>query len=274
MIPEVLVKAEKNNKFIYICFKALRYVQVRIQNLIVQMGSLCRKIGFNDKRYARLKSLKNKYENERCFIIATGPSLTISDLELLKDEYTFGMNSICQAYENTEWRPSFFGIQDKKVYELLKDKISDRSLNFIPYRLAKKYGAPPNAVVFPSNSYYHDFELRYDIKLFSRFSSNSYAIVYDGYSITFSLIQLAVYLGFKSIYLLGADCNYVPGQKQHFIEHGHYDPKFLTAGERNIVSYKAAKEYADGHGIKIINATRGGMLEVFERKPLEEIISR
>lgn len=31
------------------------------------------------------------------------------------------------------------------------------------------------------------------------------------------------------------------------------------------MAFEKAKEYADGHGIKIYNATRGGKLEVFER---------
>lgn len=273
MLPKFLADAEKNSKIVYLCFKALRYVQVKSQNIIFSISAAYRRCGLYDKRFVTIRDLKDKYNGKRCFIIATGPSLTIDDLELLKEEYTFGMNSICQVFDKTDWRPTFFGIQDTKVYQILKNKISDHSVNFLPYRLGKRCGIPANSIMFPCNSFYHDFELRYDTRLFSRFSPDCYSVVYDGYSITFSLIQIAVYLGFKEIYLLGADCNYVPGQKQHFIEHGHLDPKFLTAGERNIVSYKVAKEYADSHNIKIINATRGGMLEVFERKKLEEILS-
>ena len=42
--------------------------------------------GFDDRQFSRLKEFENKYNGERCFIIATGPSLTIDDLEKLKDE--------------------------------------------------------------------------------------------------------------------------------------------------------------------------------------------
>ena len=38
--------------------------------------------------------------------------------------------------------------------------------------------------------------------------------------------------------------------------------------------YKSAKEYADSNGIKIINCTRGGMLEVFPRMSLEEVLGK
>ena len=33
------------------------------------------------------------------------------------------------------------------------------------------------------------------------------------------------------------------------------------------------RDYAEKKGIKVINATRGGMLEVFERKNLEDILA-
>ncbi|MPN15362.1 hypothetical protein SDC9_162693 [bioreactor metagenome] len=78
-------------------------------------------------------------------------------------------------------------------------------------------------------------------------------------------------MGFKEIYLLGADCSFL-GTKQHFIEHGHYDNDIGSAAERNITSYAEAKNYADQHNIKIFNATRGGKLEIFPRVSLEQIL--
>jgi hypothetical protein len=39
-----------------------------------------------------------------------------------------------------------------------------------------------------------------------------------------------------------------------------------------IEAYREAKKYADLHNIKIYNATRGGMLEVFERVDLDKVL--
>lgn len=39
-----------------------------------------------------------------------------------------------------------------------------------------------------------------------------------------------------------------------------------------IEGFKVAKKYADEHGINIYNATRGGMLEVFPRVNLEDVV--
>lgn len=49
----------------------------------------------------------------------------------------------------------------------------------------------------------------------------------------------------------------------------------LAAGdhqqERSVDDFEAAKRYADSHGIKIYNATRGGNLEVFERVDFDSL---
>ena len=38
-----------------------------------------------------------------------------------------------------------------------------------------------------------------------------------------------------------------------------------------IIAYRKAKKYADAHGVKILNASRGGMLEEFERVNFDDI---
>ena len=44
--------------------------------------------------------------------------------------------------------------------------------------------------------------------------------------------------------------------------------------EVSVHAYKVIEEYAKKHGIKIYNCTRGGALEEFERKSLEEALGR
>ena len=80
-------------------------------------------------------------------------------------------------------------------------------------------------------------------------------------------------MGFKKIYLLGCDCNYQKGAKNHFIESGFFDRNAHNNNERLMTGYKEAKKYIEEHDdIDIINCTRGGMLEVFPRKKLEKVL--
>jgi hypothetical protein len=234
-----------------------------------------RKKGYEDYQFVPLKSFKNIHLGKRCFIVATGPSLTMEDLVLINDEITFGMNSVCKIFDKTSWRPTYYGIQDCFVYRQLEKDILNyykQSDNvFIADRIAKQFKTPGDFHKFPLNCAYHENEMELD-HYFADFSDDSYAIVYDGYSITYSLIQIAVYMGFTEIYLIGVDCNYKKGEKNHFAESGFIDKNEEKNHDKMTTGYIVAKDYADSHNIKIVNCTRGGMLEVFERKNLEDVL--
>lgn len=220
-------------------------------------------------RYSDLRKLKNIAKKNRCFIVATGPSLTIEDLEKLKNEDCFSMNSIVLLFDKTDWRPTYYGIQDPFVYEKIKQNVDEASIKYklFGHRLSK-YKLPKNSYVFPHNLLNHKIPHRpYN----SKFSNDIYSEVYDGYSITYSLVQIAVYMGYKEIYLIGADTNYKKG-KQHIVEHGVVDANYSDAGNKMIEAYKVAKKFADENQIEIYNATRGGMLEVFPRIDLDELL--
>lgn len=265
-IKNVLISAREKNR-------VLQYCSFLIKKMKFSSEEKC----FLTKRKNtdQIRKVKNKYEGKRCFIVATGPSLTVDDLKLISNEITFGMNSIVKMYDSISWRPTFYGIQDSLVYEKLESVIKKEYKNatnvFVGSNLAEQFEIPSNFVQFPFDNYYHEAER--DIgKYFAKFSDDACKVVYDGYSITYSLIEIAIYMGFKEIYLLGADCNYPKGEKNHFVESGFVDKNAASNPIRMRVGYQAAKEYADAHGIKIVNCTRGGMLETFKRMKLEDVL--
>lgn len=249
------------------------WLNYKIKMIKQSVEVMPRELGVKDKRFHSLKELKGKYKGKRIFITCTGPSLTIDDLELLKDEYVFGMNSICLIHDKTDWKPDFFSCQDLHVFKKIKDTLlsTDNGQVFLPYLYKQKFKTPNKFIYFHMSGAYHLYEMIYGFKYFAKFSDDCYKTVYDGYTITYSIIQLAIYMGFDELYLLGADCNYL-GQQQHFIETGHYDPGAQYAAERMLASYRVAKDYAETHRIKIFNATRGGCLELFPRIELEEVL--
>ncbi len=271
----LLNKLETKSKLFFLFGKFVRRIYISIQNKIIEKKAKKRQKGWRDPNYLEILSLKNTHIDDRCFILATGPSLTLDDVLLLKNEFTFGMNSICLLYEQTEWRPDFFGIQDESVFERVKNVLLKNPKGvFVSSNIKNKY---PDAKIFPSfqlNSKYNYFDYRYTDRLNVKFSDNAYAEVYDAYSITFSLIQIAVFMGFKNIYLLGCDCNQAIGIQNHFIETGHLesDDKLASSAARNIYSHAKIKEFCEKRGVVIYNATRGGKLEVYERVKLEDVL--
>lgn len=255
------------NKYIYYLITRILIVQYLVRFNINKIFRVWR---FNKtSRYEKLKNLKDKHKGERVFIVATGPSLTVDDLEKLKNEITFSMNSICLAFDASDWRPTYYAIQDGGVYKKFEKQIENLECEgkFVSDGVSKHI--PDDYYVYPLNLLNHGFfHRRYNTK----FSDDAFKVVYDGYNIAFSIVQLAVYMGFKEIYLLGADCDYSSKTTQHFKEYGIVKSS-LTFGEKFIFSYREAKKYADKNNIKIYNATRGGKLEVFERVNLDDVLT-
>lgn len=256
----------KQNKFIYnIIFYIYRYMPIQIEFLINYVN---RSLNLKNK-YKQIKNYKNIHEGERCFIVCTGPSLKIDDLNLIKDEVSFSMNSIVLSYKDTTWRPTYYAIQDRVGYEKLKEDIKKYNMKHLFCGISTRKHSPQidiNHIPFPLNLGDHG---KKGINHKTKFSNDCYKVVYDGHSITYSVIQLAIYMGFKEIYLIGLDCNYSNKGNDHVIEYATQENLNAEVLMKN--SFKVAKNYADNNGIKIYNATRGGKLEVFERVNIDDL---
>jgi hypothetical protein len=207
-------------------YRSIRFVQIVYYNYLIcywnDLLKHLRSLGLlRNKKFAEIKKYRNKHVGKRCFIVCTGPSLTYEDLELLKGEITFSMNGIVKGFPKTDWRPTYYGILDHFIYEECQDLIlNDKKLiPFISESIAKRrYEIPANSILFPFSCYKHRTLLA-EVNFSTKFSGNAAALVYDGYTVTYALIQIAIYMGFKEIYLLGCDCYYpLKREKHHFVD--------------------------------------------------------
>lgn len=268
-------QAVKKNKILDSIIRIILAPKFNYQYKVSTNQALQRSNGKDDPKYTWIKKYKNTHLGERCFVVATGPSLTMTDLELIKNEYSFGMNSTLLCFDKTTWRPSFYMVQDENVYEKLKVEINEANTNgrfpvVISDVIANEIDCEGKFKSFPYHFLDHKKYHKNGFGEF-KFSNDCYSIVYDGYSVTFSILQFACYMGFKEIYLLGSDCNYNQ-KKSHFIDYGFHDPKAAIAGDKIITAHSEFKKYADSIGVKVVNCTRGGMLEVYPRMSLEEVL--
>lgn len=267
----------KKNKTVDAVTRIMAYPMFAVQYKISEHNAKKRKSGYSDAELLWIKELKGAHEGERCFVVATGPSLTMEDLESIKNEYSFGMNSVIKAFDKTNWRPNFYMIQDEYVYNKIESELQIIS-NQEGFDIVVGGVIPDKCL---SAARYKRFSLHYlDHKMFHKngygkfkFSKDCYNVIYDAYSVTFSILQMACYMGFKEIYLLGCDCNYNQ-PKSHFIEYGHHDPKASIMGDKMILAHAEFKKFADNIGVKVYNCTRGGMLEVYPRIKLEDVLGK
>lgn len=233
---------------------------------------LIRVLGLKGKYdYSKLKKFKNIHCGERCFIVGTGPSLKMEDLEKIKGEYSFSVNSIVLSFSDTSWRPTYYAIQDSFGYEKLKNAIREARMPVVFNGVSNNTMTPQmdiDNIPFPVNILDHG-KLLPDHHTY--FSDDAFKVVYAGHSITYSAMELAVYMGFKEIVLLGIDCDYskaVNHIKAYSVQND------VNAAYLMRESYKVAKKFTDEHGIRILNATRNAKLDVFEKVSLESIIKK
>ena len=247
-------------------------VDAHIQ-LVKMQELLENNISFDNRK---IEDFKNIHEGQRCFIVATGPSLLHTDLETLyvNNEKCISMNRIYNIFGHTSWRPDYYMIEDALMIEDLSKEIAGLAI-------------PVKFVSSIPSSYWEQDGLQDSIKYqllnldhqgndLPFFSSEVEKCIYEGSTVTYACIQLAAYMGFKEIYLLGVDFNYsddLYDENNHFSGYQSDGKVRLNAvyPDRMKAAYERAKHYANTHGIKIYNATRGGKLEVFERIDFDKL---
>ncbi|MBQ8627657.1 MAG: DUF115 domain-containing protein [Agathobacter sp.] len=260
-------KALKKNKFIYNLGQ--RVLRVNCKNYY-------NKLNKSTDNLDRIKALRNSHKNERCFIVGNGPSLTMEDLDLIKNEDCFAANLIYRIFDKTEWRPKYYVLIDR--YADTGNTLDTLNLPYLfigDYYWKHRGMKNANAIcIHPERSIGSE-------KV--NFSENIEEVVYGNYTVTHVMIQLAVYMGYKEIYLLGMDHSYAltydkdgnviedNNVKSHIFE--DKNPKDVIADIEGMnKAYIACRNYADTHSIKIVNVTRGGKLEWFPRLALEEAL--
>lgn len=221
----------------------------------------------------KLMRLKGVHQGQRCFIVATGPSLTLEDVDRLQNEWTFSLNSCIRFFDKTKWRPDYYLCFDPQVYLSLKDQIQSAELKTIFYNsfsIPRFCREAIPCIVDSSNVTYANSKYGLRRPKPAKVSMDAARVIYEGTSTVFSAIQLAIYMGFTEIYLLGCDCNYQK-QKHASIASYEFDTPPST-GEKMIRDYEDLNQAIKGTNVNVFNATRGGMLEVFERVNLERIV--
>lgn len=166
------------------------------------------------KKYECLDSYKNKYEGQRCFIVATGPSLRITDLEKINNELSIGVNSLYSIFTETEFRPTFYIALDTDLGGCIKHNSKIRPCEFAKEKsffnpmMKEKFENIAYIPICYQNHWFKVFSKNFNYSKNLKFTKDIVWGVYDKYTITNVAIDLAIHLGCNEIFLLGVDCNY------------------------------------------------------------------
>lgn len=262
----MLLKADMRKKILKIPFaRELTNFYVNICNLKFYNKRQ------NQKYKEKILSMKNSSNTKRCFIVGSGPSLTMEQLDKISKEDSFGANRIYKVFENTKWRPNYYIIQDpydptpRENYERLKVD----NLFVSDYYWRENGMNNKNAICYRTKR-----TLKQKRSL--PFSSNIEKYIQVAGTVTYTMIQMAVYFGYKEIYLIGMDHYYanITNDKGEFVKKSNIKSHVFEDEKPSEVvanisymedAYRSAKSYCEKNNVKIYNATLGGYLEVFDR---------
>ncbi|MCR5460253.1 MAG: DUF115 domain-containing protein [Acetatifactor sp.] len=245
---------------------------------------------------------KNKYESQRCFIIGNGPSLAKQNISCLRNEKIFTVNQIMRSELYNDLNSEFHVIMDplyfsgninesqkESVLENLK-KIHPNTECFFPVKSMHFFEENPFDH-FRQNFIYCEYLMQRNEKRPVDLTKCCFAYS----NVVQFAIEIAIYMGFSSIYLLGCDMTgykeieqfatgvfneqtHIYYENKKMMENTlHKDrtcEKWFAGFAKMFEDYGLLYSYARRKNIKLINLTEGGILDSLPREKLENVVNK
>ncbi len=204
--------------------------------------------------------LFNLHSGGSCIIIGNGPSLKDVPDAFLESAPTLGSNRVYLKYV-----PNYYACVNPLVIHQYRNEI--KACHSHAKFISEGFG-------FESDYELHSVQT-------PMFSFCPYKWIHEGYTVTFVLLQLAFWMGFTSVVMVGIDHRYeyegAPNQEKVMKgdDPNHFDPNYFKGAtwnnpdlERSRRAYKMANDVYEANGRHIVNLTPNTGLDVFEQRDM------
>lgn len=274
-----------------------RSILQRICNLVLSNSYRFSSI-YGYKSIYEWKKIKGKYKGHRVFLIANGPSLNITPLYLLKNEYSIVFNRFKLMLERINYIPSFYMVTDGSVCVDNKEEVLWWTNN------CQKTFVPD---IMKGEMLWLRKALDRNEKIMWMFEepigfSDCLPFVKPGATVIFEAFQVLRFLGFSEVIVVGNDMNYVihqnatvlkeiksKGQKTQQIQSkedddpNHFDPRYFGKGKvyhqptnevvnRIFANLDYVAEEYKKTGTNVINAGYNSKVESFPKQDFYETL--
>ncbi len=259
----------------------------RRKDLWMQTGGLAP----DGNERARLSTLRNQSKHKKIVIVGNAPSLRNIDLDALAGVPTFAANRIYLAYDQSNWRPTYYTCLDWRVTPDNYNEINQlsRSTFFFPNRF--------RGLLRTGDDVYWYHSINRTDRWREQFETNAAHGVRGLGTVVTAMLQLAWHMGYREFILIGVDADYaIPktvqqsgpaafdtGQRLELTstrddDSNHFDPRYFGIGKKwhdpnvdeMVRCFAICRKAIEARGGRIVNATPGGKLEVFDRVNLDE----
>ena len=189
-------------------------------------------------------------------------------MSFLSREISIGMNKIFLGFEKFQFYPKYYTAINRKVVE--QSVVEIRNLNCVKF-----IGnvAADNLVRESALTYLVD-----TTNPPARFSTNISNGIHEGWTVTYAALQIAYFLGFKQVIIIGLDHRYKfegKPNEAHNMEGddpNHFDRSYFAGRSwdnpdlaKSEESYRIARKEFEADGRQILDATVDGACDVFEK---------
>lgn len=239
--------------------------------------------------------LHNRHVGQRCFILCTGPSISLENLSALKGEHCF---SVSNFYKHPDFHliaPLYHCIpnvdashENQRIVQWFTE--INQNIGTAELILGDRQQASVSEFNPFGSRTVHFLSMIKDDSFYARMNDIDLCAELPGVqSVPIMCLMVAIYMGFSEIYLLGVDHNVTFNSEYHHF----YDRKVSVLQDPNVDSngtakfnrrlgleytlnlwkqYEQIKRIAESKGISIVNLSRGSYLDVFPSSTLPAIL--
>ena len=255
------------------------------------------------------KKFHNCHLGKRCFILGNGPSLKSLDFGLLANEITFTVNQLPRNPNFPKLKTNYHFFADPVFFSLKDDAAEDLEVLDVIKNVNTVDNKP---IVFYKLEAYNFIRTRHldeilNVVYYDHYFTNmNHACkhyidltrpVPEVSTVVQYAIMTAVYMGFKEIYLLGCDCSGFVSAAQAKLKQAEkslYSYE-ISENEKKRMEIRATKmsikeelrmhlewfeyyeslfKYCRRFGVKLYNATEGGLLDCLPQVKLADVMQK
>jgi hypothetical protein len=198
------------------------------------------------------------------------------DLSGLANEDTFGLNRIDLVKRRLGHTPTYVvSINDLVVEQFADEILGVGRPSFISWHARKFVAAVYEAIYLPTTRA-------------REFSFDPRRSVWEGGTVTFVALQLAYFMGYHTVILIGVDHSFATAGRPHKqvtsggADPNHFDPSYFGKGakwnlpdlDRSELAYEMARKAFEDDGRRILDATNGGHLQIFEKADYRDLVTQ
>ena len=227
------------------------------------------------RSFHRLNYFRQNIKGGKAVILCNGPSLNDIDFSLLRNTFCIGLNKINLLFDRTNFRPDLIVSVNPFVMSQNKSYFQNSTIPLVLDGV--------NARRILEFRKHHMHILTKDQK----FGTSQLGGFAQGGTVTFVAMQMAYYLGFSEVALVGCDHAFKKTGEPHellqcgSVDLNHFDERYF-AGEKwqspdlamSEKSYQHAKDHFEKNNRHIFNCSTVTALEIFPKLTLTEFLKR